>query len=408
MSYTHKAVAGFSWQTIYKGGLMLLALVKIFVLARLLNPQAFGLFSLTLIALGITESMTQTGVNITILQSKRPIGYFLDSAWVISIIRGFGIGSLMLVMGLFMQRFYQEPQLLALIGVAALVPVIKGFINPYIVVMQKELRFFQDSVYLFSLSFVEGVTSIILGLALHSVWAMILGLVAGAIFEVIISFLLFRTRPRFAYLHSRGKSILENARWLSISTVFNYLNENADNFLLGKIVGTYSLGIYQNAYALSHKPNYEFSKSAHYSVLPVFAKIIDKPGRLERAFFRSLIALGAFITAVSLPLLIFPQQFVQIILGNQWLEAIPLIRPLVLAGITQSVSQLSYALFLARKDYRILNLHLISAFVLMVVLILWWGGQSQLQGAVMAVLVSRLVTVPLIVIGILRAVRKSA
>lgn len=380
-----------------------LALVKIFVLARLLNPEAFGLFSLTLIAIGLTESLTQTGVNITILQSQRPIKYFLDSAWVISIIRGFAIGSIMLLLGLFMQRYYQEPQLMMLVGVAALVPVIKGFINPYIVVLHKDLRFFHDSVYLFSLSVIESVAAIILGLLLHSVWALVLALVVGAVFEVIISFAFFRTRPRFAYLHSRGKTILENARWLSISTVFNYLNENADNFLLGRIVGTYFLGIYQNGYALSHKPNYEFAKSAHYSTIPVFSKLADKPERLSRGFFRSLIALLSFITLISLPLLIAPGFFVELILGPQWLEVTPLVRPLVLAGIVQSISQLSYSLFLAKKLYGILNLHLITAFSLMVILIIWWGGQGRLQGAVMGVLVSRLVTLPLIVIGILQA-----
>lgn len=387
---------------------MLLALVKIFVLARLLSPEAFGLFSLTLIAIGLTESLTQTGVNITILQSQRPIRYFLDSAWVISIIRGFAIGSIMLALGLFMQHYYQEPQLLALVSVAALVPVIKGFINPYIVVLHKELRFFQDSVYLFSLSAVESVAAIALGLLTHSVWAMIWALVIGAVFEVIISFVFFRTRPRFAYLHSRGKTILENARWLSLSTVLNYLNENADNFLLGRIVGTHFLGIYHNAYSLSHKPNYEFAKSAHYSTIPVFTKIADKPERLSRAFFRSLLALLAFITLVSLPLLIFPRQFVEIILGTGWLEAVPLIRPLVLAGIIQSVSQISYALFLAKKQYGILNLHLFSSFALMAILIVWWGGQAYLQGAVMGILVSRLVTLPLIVIGIARAAQPSS
>lgn len=402
MNYTQSTLAGFSWQTIYKGLLALVTIAKIAVLARLLNPEAFGLFSLTLIALGITESLTQTGVNITLLQSQRPVKYYLDSAWVVAIIRGFIIGSIMLGMGLLMQNYYQEPQLLALIGVAALVPVIKGFINPYIVVLHKDLRFFQDSLYRFSLVFVESMTAVGLGYLTHSVWAMVWALVAGAIFEVIISFLFFRTRPNFNYIHSRGRAILENAKWLSVSTLFNYLNENADDFLLGKIVGTRFLGIYHNAYALSHKPNYDFSKSAHHSTIPIFAKLVDKPERLTRAFFRSLVALVGFITLVSLPLLLWPQFFVELLLGNQWLEAIPLVRPLVLAGIIQSVSQLSYALFLARKHYRILNLHLISTFALMAMLIIWWGGQAHLQGAVLGVLVARLVTVPLIVIGILQ------
>ena len=408
LNFTRSALAGFGWQTIYKGILALIAMAKIAVLARLLTPEAFGLFSLTLIALGITESLTQTGVNITLLQAQRPVKYYLDSAWVIAIIRGFLIGSIMLVMGLLLQNYYKEPQLLALIAVAALVPVIKGFINPYIVVLHKDLRFFQDSVYRFSLVFVESVAAVVLGFLTHSVWALVWALLISALFEVVVSFFFFRTRPHFAYLHSRGKTILENAKWLSVSTLFNYLNENADDFLLGKIVGTRFLGIYHNAYALSHKPNYDFSKSAHHSTIPVFTKLADKPTRLTGAFLRSLVALTSFITIVSLPLLLFPRFFVELLLGQQWLDAIPLVRPLVLAGIIQSVSQLSYALFLARKQYRILNLHLSTAFGLMVVLVFWWGSQAHLLGAVMGVLTARLVTIPLILIGILQTLKQKS
>ena len=85
-----------------------------------------------------------------------------------------------------------------------------------------------------------------------------------------------------------------------------------------------------------------------------------------------------------------------------------MVRPLVLAGIIQSVSQLSYALFLARKQYRILNLHLSTAFGLMVVLVFWWGSQAHLLGAVMGVLTARLVTIPLILIGILQTLKQKS
>jgi O-antigen/teichoic acid export membrane protein len=406
MDYSKKALAGFSWQTLYKGLLILVALVKISILARLLSPEAFGLFSLTLIAIGLTESITQTGVNITILQSNRPVRYFLDSAWVIAIFRGFIIGSLMLVLGLFMQNYYQEPQLLALVSVAALVPVIKGFINPYIVVLHKDFRFFQDSAYRFSLVFFESLVAIILGFLTGSVWALVLALVAGAFFEVIISFVAFKTKPKFSYVKSRGKTILDNAKWLSLATVFNYLNERADDFLLGKLVGTHFLGIYHNAYSLSHKVNYDFSKSAHHSTIPVFTKLADKTERLAKTFLKSLFALLGFISLVSLPLLLFPGFFIELILGSQWLDAVPLVRPLVFAGIVQSISNLSYALFLAKKQYRIMNLHLFSSLALMVTLIIWWGSTAHLSGAVMGILTARVVTLPLIVIGILKAIKK--
>jgi O-antigen/teichoic acid export membrane protein len=87
-------------------------------------------------------------------------------------------------------------------------------------------------------------------------------------------------------------------------------------------------------------------------------------------------------------------------LGSQWLAVIPLVRPLVFAGIIQSISNQSYALFLARKQYKILNIHLFSSLILMIGLIIWWGQTNQLLGAVYGILVSRLLTLPIVLIGI--------
>lgn len=80
VGYTKNAISGFSWQTILKVLQSALVVLKISILARLLSPTDFGTFSLITIALGIVEAFTQTGVNFTILQSKRSITYFVDTA----------------------------------------------------------------------------------------------------------------------------------------------------------------------------------------------------------------------------------------------------------------------------------------------------------------------------------------
>ena len=65
MSYSKQAISGFSWQTLMKIFAALISLIKISILARLLSPNDFGLFSLTVIALGLSEAAAQTGINVT-------------------------------------------------------------------------------------------------------------------------------------------------------------------------------------------------------------------------------------------------------------------------------------------------------------------------------------------------------
>lgn len=397
MGYTKNAISGFSWETAYKVGSTLISFIKILVLARLLSPDDFGLFSLTAIALGITENFTQTGVNLTILQSKQSIDYFLNTAWVIAILRGLTIGIIMVLLGMGMSRFFNEPQLLTLIGVAALVPIIKGFINPAIVTLQKEFRFFKGSIYRFSLTFIEGLLAVVFALIFKSVWALVFAIIGSAIFEVIISFIFFKERPIFRYLSSRAKVIFANAKWLGLASFLNYLDANIDDFILGRMVGTYNLGIYHNAYALSHRVNFDLSKSVQHGAIPVFTKIAQDKQRLNRAFTRSFLATLGISIVISLPFFIFPEFAINILLGDKWLETIPLLRPLIFAGILQSLSLSAYSYLLAKKDYLTMNLHLGITLIIMIGFILFLGATYGLIGAVIGIGLSRLIAAPFLI-----------
>lgn len=395
MGYTTSAITGFSWQTVQKVVTIGLGFIKMIILARILSPLDFGLFSIVTIALGVAEATTETGVNFTIINSKHSVGYFLNTAWVIAIVRGFLIGSVMLVAALLLSGFFEEERLLLLVGLASLIPVIKGFINPAIVELRKELRFFNESGYHLSRIFVETVLAIVLTVLTRDISALLFAMIGAAVFEVAISFLFFSLRPQFQYLHSRGKIILEHAGGLSITALLSYLNENLDNLLIGKIVSPYALGLYHNSYSLTHKLTHEFGKSAAHGTFAIFSKLINQPHRLQRAVLKSIGGTMGLSCIAALPLLIWPN-IVVLVLGTQWVEAVPLIRLLVLGGLLHGLSSMVYSYFMAQETLSKVNIHLFGTVVLMALLVFLLGDRFGLQGAVWGIVLSRVLTLPLL------------
>lgn len=400
MSYSRQAISGFSWQTVMKILAAVISLAKISVLARLLTPDDFGLFSLTVITLGLSEAAAQTGINITILQSKKSVSYFIDTAWVISIARGFIIAIAMILMGFGLSSYFKNPQLISLVSLTSLVPVIKGFINPYIISLRKNFKFFNDSLYYLSLILIEGVLAVTLGLLLKSVSAMIMSMIGAAIAEVIISFAFFKIKPQFKYLQSRAQVIFDNAKWMSLSSLMGYLNDNLDDLVIGKLVGTYQLGLYHNAYALTHKLNYDLARSINHGALPVFTKISSDARRIKKAAFKTFGMSGLMLLATSIPILFFPELFVNLILGPPWLAVVPLIKWLVLAGVAHSFALIGYTLFLAKGSYKILNLHQLFNLILTILLIIILGKTNGLNGAVMGLALGRTLSLPIIAYGV--------
>jgi O-antigen/teichoic acid export membrane protein len=397
MGYKQHAIAGFSIQSIQKIFIFVLNFGKIIVLARLLKPTDFGLFSLVMIAIGLTESFTQTGINTTIVQSKKNIDYFLNTAWVIAIIRGFLIALIMLFLAFAMSNFYQEQLLLPLITVATLIPIIKGFINPAIAQWQKNFHFAKEGIYHAIHLAAETLIQIALAFLLRSVWALVIGVIVAALIEVLISFLMNQQRPKFKFQRNCARYIFFNAKSLMLASLFAYLNDNADDFVIGKILNSYQLGIYHNTYSLSHKLNYELSKSAHHGLMPVFANLHNDQEqlRLKKAFRKSILSTFVIGLIFSLPLIIWPTFFVNLILGEQWLEASQILAILVMAGLVHSLSNIVYALLIAQKKYFFMNLHLFISLLLMLAGIYLLTPSYGLYGACLGILFARVISLPI-------------
>ena len=406
MGYTKQAVHGFGWQTFLKIGSAGLVLGKIAVLSRLLTPEDFGIFAIIAIALGLVEASTQTGINTTILQSNRSISYFIDTAWVIAIVRGLIIAIIMSILGFGLSIYYDKENLRFLIALAALVPIAKGFINPSIILFQKEFRFLHEALFRLSLLFVEILVAIVVAFFFHSVLALVVAIIASAIFEVFLSFKIFSTRPTFSFHTGRAKEILINARGLSPAALLIYVLDNVDDLIIGNQLGAYSLGLYHNSYALGHKLNYDISKALNHSTFPVYTKIAEDRLRLRDAFAKSSLAFMAFAVFITLPAILFPTQIVAIILGDQWQNVASVLPLLAIAGLVQSGNNLVYNLLMATKRYVILNAHLFFSVLTLIGGLLYFVNRNGLIGTGQALLLARCITLPILVFGLYDIFRK--
>src|SRR5258706_14151493 len=141
MGYTKETIKGVSLMSVGRFVTRALAFLKIAVLARVLSPAQFGIFGIATLILSLLETLTETGINIVLIQSKRDLSEYINSAWVVSILRGIVIAGLLVISAPVIASFFHTPNALGLLLFISLVPFVRGFINPPEVKFQKELRF---------------------------------------------------------------------------------------------------------------------------------------------------------------------------------------------------------------------------------------------------------------------------
>lgn len=356
MGYIKLAFSGIKWMGILRGFTRILALLKIAILARILTPMQFGIYGIAALALGFLETFTETGINIFLVQKKESIDKYVDSAWFVSIFRGIIISLVIFILSPFIANYFDSESSENILKLIALVPLIRGFINPSCVKFQKELEFKKQFLYESSIFAIDFIATVVIAIATQSENALVWGMVVGTLFEVYMSHKKFKPNPKFIFDKSKTMEVVNRGKWITGAGVFNYLFQNIDDIFVGKMLGTASLGIYQQAYKISTVPVSEVGEIFNKVTFPIYAKIDDDKKRLRIAFLKTLIVIMIMVVPFGYLVFKYPFVIINTIYGEKWLVAVPVLQILAIFGVIRAISNSFYSLFLGLGKQEVVTL----------------------------------------------------
>jgi O-antigen/teichoic acid export membrane protein len=397
VGYLKDTLKGLSWMGGLRGSTRIIAFIKILILARILSPSEFGLFGIAMLFLSLLEIISETGVNIFLIQEGNDIDSFIDTAWIVSILRGMVIALVLFLLAPIISHFFYSPKSLSIIYLISLVPLMRGFINPSIVKFQKNLLFAKEFIFRLVIYFLDAFVAILAAIVSHSALSLVYGLLAGAVFEVIASHLLVKPRPKLRFIKDKLELIIRRGKWVTFAGIFNYLFENIDDAVVGRLLNTTYLGTYQMAYKISSFPMTEVSDVIQKVTFPVYSKITQDKERLKKAFIKSLLATTLVVIPIGLLLYFFPEQVVLTLLGPKWISAVPVIKVLSFFGVVRAITETTYPLFLALKKQKYVSLITLFSIIGLTIMIIPMVKNFDIVGAGISSLIGALFAIPITV-----------
>ena len=184
-------------------------------------------------------------------------------------------------------------------------------------------------------------------------WSLVLGNLTGLAVATVLTFRFSRWRPKMTIHWGDLRSIRDFSMHLTGFAVLNYISRNADNVIVGRVLGSRPLGNYQMAYNLMMFPLQNISAVIGQAQFPSFARIQDDLPRFRDAWLRScrLVSLITFPVVAGLAVVADP--LVRAILGPRWIPVIGLFQILAPVGMIQSVVTLVGVVHVARGRTRI-------------------------------------------------------
>ncbi len=318
-----RIAAGAGWLYAYRWLERLLDFVSIVILARILSPDDFGLVAIAASIVAIVEGLAAFDVGKALIRTRDEHRGLYDSAWTLSALRGL-VSALCMVL---IASFLSDARIAAVLSVLALSPLLTGLSNPRFVTFERELVYSKLALLTLGAKVASFGVTVAIAVLYRSYWALVVGLLAGAVVSLILSYALKPYRPRVSL--ARFSDIFAFSGWLSLTTIVTTLSMETDKLIVGRWLGIADAGRYYMTQRLGVLPTRELVSPLQRILFPSFSELKGDRPRLRRAVRESINIVGSLSLPAGCGFALVAGDFVPLVLGEQWAAIIPLLTVLV-------------------------------------------------------------------------------
>jgi O-antigen/teichoic acid export membrane protein len=334
--------------TLWAGGTRVLSqgvtLFTTIVLARLLMKEDFGLMAMVLTYTGFIDTFIDCGFLSAIIQIKEISHKLLTSCFWFLLTGAILVGLATIIFAPFVAHLFKEPRLQALLPIMVLallcVPsqiVCKGILSRNIqidLIVKLELI----------AGLIRSGISIFFAYSGAAVWSLVYGYLFEKLALAITLPLYAKWYPRFHFDKQGIQKLLSFGMHTTTSGILWYFFNQADVFIIGRLLGAGTLGIYTMASQFAAGIYQFLSLTVNRVAYPLFSKY-QQSQQLIMIFIKTSAFFGFFTFPLCIGLAAIAPDVITVLLGNSWKMATFPLQMLSLVTVIRTVSNLVPSLF---------------------------------------------------------------
>lgn len=374
---------GAAWTVGLGASLRGIGVVSTLILARLLVPEDFGIVALATTVVMIFELFGEFGFDVYLVRHQNIGRAHYDTAWTLTIIRNAIVAIVILAAAPFLAGFFGDARLESVLVALAIVTFLFGFTNVGIVDFRKRLEFHREFVMFGVAKLAAFFVTVGLAFLWRNYWALVVGIAVKQTATAILSYVMHPFRPRLKL--SVWREIFDFSKWLLFNSIGRLLYRKAPTLVISRMGDMQGLGLYSLAWEISNLATSELGAPIRRTLLPGYSKLASRLDELRETFrdVFSLMVLG--MAPIAVTVLVCADPLVRVMLGTKWLNAVPLMEILALAGLFRTLAPSANSIFVAIGKPRITAITLFATLAVFLPSLLWATAEFGVTGAAWAV-----------------------
>lgn len=337
MNLRTKATKGIFWAAIQKWGNQAISFFVFLILARLLEPDTFGLVAMASVFTAFLQLFLDQGMGEAIIQQQDLTPMHLDTAFWANILVGVVLTFGGMLLSGPIANFYNEPQLKPIITWLSLAFLFTALSSTQRAFFTREFKFKNLAILQLGGNISGGVVGIVAALLGYGAWALVGQSLVNGLVTTLLLWLISDWHPGLHFSKAHFRDLMTFGFNMLGIKVLNFLGTRLDNLLIGYFLGPVALGYYTIAFSLLIRLLDLLRGMTLSVVLPTFSRLQHDLQRFRSTLYKATQLTSFIAFPVFIGIAVLASEIVEAFFGQQWSPSVPVMQVLALAGVVMSV-----------------------------------------------------------------------
>lgn len=314
---------GIGWNLLSQGGVQGVQFIVSMVLARLLEPEHYGMVAIMSVLISLSSVVIESGFNTSLIQGKDVEDEDFSSVFWLSVGMTSVIYALLYLAAPLVARYYRMPQMVWPFRVMALVLFPATINSIQVAKISRDMDFKKAFTSRIGAIFVSGAVGVAAAYCGAGVWALVIQYLTNMTVSCMVMWFTVKWRPRLVCNMKRIRPLFSFGWKLLVSELLNSAYNNLRSLVIGKKFSGAVLGYYNRG---QQNPQIviDIVNGSMKTVLLSAMAARQKDRRSLKEMVRNSVSLTSYIVFPMMAGLAgVAEPIVRLLYTDKWLPAVP-------------------------------------------------------------------------------------
>jgi len=337
MSIRQKTISGLIWSAIEKIGYQGLNFIIFLLLARLLDPQFFGLIAMANVFLNLINSLQNVGMGQALIQKESIEPDHFNTAFWLNIMISIVLCISIVIFSGVIASFYKTPELQKVLIFLSFMLPLSALSFTQEAVIKRKMDFKNLAARTLISRSIGGFFGIGAALIGFGVWSLVIQSLIGNFVKVIVLWRVSDWRPNFRFSYPCFLDLFKYGRNILGINLLNVITQRLDDLLIGYFLGPVMLGYYSIAYRLLITITSILQSVLGQVLFPAFSRLKKQKKRLRNALSETIELTAFYSFPVFLTIIVLANEIIVVLFGEKWIPSVMATQVLMIGGITKTI-----------------------------------------------------------------------